>query len=140
MKITLLSILLVILSGCATTAKHEKCLRSWVGKHSDTLISTWGPPTQEETLFGGGKFFEYSKSEKVYFPGYAYTTTKTYGGGHLGGAATDYETQIVPGRDVNLSCKIVFITNASGIIKYTRWNGNYCARFMNTHHNTNSCF
>lgn len=36
--------LLFILSACATTAKYEKALNSWMGSDESELVSRFGPP------------------------------------------------------------------------------------------------
>ena len=126
LKITFIISLLVVLAGCAATENYKKYVRSWVGKHSDNLSSSWGPPTSEETLLGGGKVLVFIKSEDVDFPGVTITTSKAYGPGWFGATNTDYQTQHVPGHKVNLSCVTSFITDSSGIIIDARWEGNNC--------------
>lgn len=55
-----LLILALILSGCATQAKYEQKLNTWIGYKSKALIDNWGIPTKTMNLENGRKAFEYA--------------------------------------------------------------------------------
>ena len=55
---TLLLLLCLALSGCATTAKYEAKLNTWIGVSEDSLIASWGVPDKEYHLNDGKKAIE----------------------------------------------------------------------------------
>lgn len=65
-KYLLFSVLFLAL-GCATTAKYEEKLNSWVGSPEDNLIQSWGPPTQSYPLDNGDKLITYDQTNGVAF-------------------------------------------------------------------------
>ena len=72
-KIIILFWLAVLsLSGCATTAKYEAGLDTFVGKSEDTLIASWGVPDKEYRLSDGKKALEYIRKDTLRSGGYAY--------------------------------------------------------------------
>ena len=42
-------LIVIILNGCATTAKYEQKLQYWLGKTEEELVSVWGVPTSNYT-------------------------------------------------------------------------------------------
>ena len=60
-KISFYIILVLFLLACATPAKYDTRLQSWVGKSESELLQTWGAPSARKlTLLG--IFFIYSFS------------------------------------------------------------------------------
>ncbi len=122
-KIRPLALFLMILfiQGCATTAKFESKLNSWVGYSERDLIESWGPPNNVYQVDSNQKIISYNKSMDVALPNFG----KTYQTSFVGNTAytTSYGTDS-PGS-VNFSCKVSF-TIENGMIIAWRHEGNYC--------------
>jgi uncharacterized protein YceK len=43
-KLIYLCVMVMLVSGCATTAKYEAKLNTWIGTSEDSLIASWGVP------------------------------------------------------------------------------------------------
>lgn len=85
MNRSLLMIALFILAGCATTAKFEEILNSYVGKPERSLIAGWGIPDSVYES-GGTKYLTYSQSHSSYVAGLPptyHTTCVAMGGQRL---------------------------------------------------------
>jgi len=121
MRLTVVFLSLLLLTSCATTAKYNAKLDTWVGKDIYSLIDSWGYPDSTVELPNGNKVYTYSKAESLYVPpmmtttttvdyGVAYSRTTGYGGGHI-----------------NNWCKTSFETEGStgNILKWTH-KGNHC--------------
>lgn len=50
-------LILIIFSGCATTAKYEAILNTWVGADVNNLIGSWGAPSEEYSMPNGNKMY-----------------------------------------------------------------------------------
>lgn len=109
MRQTTAVLYLLVITGCATTGGYEKNLQSWVGAHSDELVSSWGPPTRERPLSGGGQVLEYSR-----------------GGSSRQTLICHPSRPACFSNDVYLSCTTRFRTDSSGIITNWVWEGNDC--------------
>lgn len=120
MKWTTLLLAAVLLSGCATTAKYEKALNSWLGSSELELVRQWGPPQQAYEA-GGSKFLVYSNSGTVYIPGQAPSYQTNYYGN------TAYTTPYggVPAQNIAVSCETTFEVVDDVITNWT-WRGNNC--------------
>lgn len=139
-KLCIVSALICFVSACATTAKYERVLNSWLGADSDRLVSAWGPPTSSYDLSNGGKVLEYVWQGNMQLGGYTYTVPQTtyyngnvnvYGNrgfayGNYMGSSTTYVQQTSPTYNIPLSCTTLFTTNSAGIITNWRWQGNNC--------------
>ena len=128
----LLVLLCLALSGCATTAKYEAKLNTWIGVNEDSLVSSWGVPNKTYTMSDGKKAIEYAHKETVQTGGYTYTTPEsTYQSGTIGnkpysGTSTTNVTETVPVQNYKLSCKTTFIINNSGKVESWSHDGNNC--------------
>lgn len=113
-------ILMASLLGCATTAKYEKVLNSWIGSEEVELIREWGPP-QQSYESGGVKFLAYTSGRNVYMPGMAPSYTTTYIGN------TAYTTPVggSPGYNMSMQCVTTFEVAQGRIVRW-RWQGNDC--------------
>ncbi len=132
--------LVVIFTGCATTANYEKILTTWVGSHVDNLVSSWGPPQGAFQLSDGSSVIEYIRSRNAQIGGYTYTAPQTtyhsgsasaYGTGGsaygtYSGTSTTYVQKQTPTYNINLMCKTRFTVNQQGIITKWSWQGNNC--------------
>lgn len=127
-----LFLLCVGLCGCATTAKYEAKLNTWVGVSEDALIASWGVPDKTYATSSGKKAVQYVHKETVRTGGYTYTTPQTtYSSGTIGdksynGTSTQYVTAIEPVQKYKLSCKTSFVIDNSGKVESWHHEGNDC--------------
>ncbi|WP_223433293.1 hypothetical protein [Pseudomonas sp. GL-B-26] len=113
-------ILTLMLSACATTAKYEKILDTWVGEDELNLVRKWGPPQQSYET-SGHRFLVYSNVRNVFVPGQA----PTYQTSVIGNTAYTNTYGGSPAMNVNLSCTTTFEIADE---KITTWSyrGNNC--------------
>jgi len=48
---------IIIVSACASTAKYEAILNTWIGADVNNLIASWGPPSEEYSMPNGNKMY-----------------------------------------------------------------------------------
>lgn len=131
-KLIYLFVLAILLSGCATTAKYETTLNTWIGVSEDSLIASWGVPHKTYNLSDGKKAIEYVYKDTVQTGGYTYTTPQTtYQSGTIGnksysGTSTTYVTEMEPLRTYKSYCKTSFVINNSGKVESWHHEGNNC--------------
>jgi hypothetical protein len=127
-----LFILAILLSGCATTAKYEAKLNTWVGVSEDFLIAAWGAPDITYDMRDGKKAIAYVHKNTIQTGGYRYTAPQTtYYSGTVGdksysGTSTAYVTETEPVQRYKLYCKTSFIINNNGKIEGWHHEGNNC--------------
>ncbi len=127
-----LFVMVILVSGCATTAKYEAKLNTWIGQSEDSLIAGWGVPNKTYTMSDGKKAIQYVHKNTVQTGGYTYTTPQTtYESGTIGdkpysGTSTTYVTEIEPIRQYKSYCKTSFIINNSGKVESWHHEGNNC--------------
>ena len=113
-KLLLTTILLLFLSGCATTAGYQQVMQTWIGSTETELIRSRGTPNSTYAS-GGSKFLEYSQSR---------TTSKSYYSSYnfdsYGGSGYSY-----PVGGGTYSCKTTYEIK-NGVIADIRWVGNSC--------------
>jgi hypothetical protein len=116
----LICVAILLLAGCATEAKYEAALKSWVGNSESSLVNSWGPP---DSVYenGGTKYLTYQKSRSGYIPG----TTPTYQTQIIGNTAYTNSYGGSSGYSYNQNCKTTF-TISGGRITNWRWEGNNC--------------
>jgi len=103
----LILIVLMLISGCATTEEYKKIVESWVGSSEIALIRGWGPP-QQSYESGGTKFLVYNSSRNVYLAGTSPTYTTTV----IGNTAYTNSSGETPSQNLNFSRQTTFeITN-----------------------------
>lgn len=128
----LLILLCFGLFGCATTAKYETKLNTWIGASENELISAWGVPDKEYRLTDGKKAVEFVNKNTVQTGGYTYRSPQTtYQSGVIGdkaysGTSTTYVTEVEPVRKYKLTCKTSFVINSSGKVESWHHKGNDC--------------
>ena len=131
-KLIYLFVMLMLASGCATTAKYEAKLNTWIGTSEDSLIASWGVPDKTYQMRDGKKAIEYRHKNTIQTGGYTYTTPQTtYESGKIGdqsysGTSTTYVTETTPVQKYKLSCKTSFIINNSGKVESWHHEGNNC--------------
>lgn len=132
MKKILVLLFCLWLYGCATTAKYEAKLNTWVGANEDSLIAAWGVPDKEYHTSDGKKAIAYVHRNVVQTGGYTYTVPQTtYQTGTIGneaysGTSTQYVTEITPLQRYKLFCKTSFIIDKLGKIQSWHHEGNNC--------------
>ena len=120
------------LYGCATTAKYEAKLNTWIGVDEDSLISAWGVPDKEYRTNDGKKAVAYVNRNVVQTGGYTYTVPQTaYYSGTIGvksysGTSTQYVTETTPPQRYKLYCKTSFLIDKSGKVASWHHEGNNC--------------
>ena len=128
----MLLLLSLVLAGCATVAKYEAKLNTWIGVSEDSLISSWGVPGKEYKLNDGKKAIEFVNKSTIHTGGYTYMMPqRTYQAGTIGdkaysGTSTTYVTEVEPIREYKLTCKTSFIINSSGKVESWSHKGNDC--------------
>ncbi len=72
-------LIVVLLCACASKAKYQAALNTWLGSTENQLISQWGVP-QQVYESGKSKYLVYSRSRTVYIPGSRGTQQTTFVG------------------------------------------------------------
>ena len=110
----------VMAMGCATTAKYEQMLATWVGAAELDLYRSWGPP---EALYevSGGKFVSYLRSGQIRMP----ATAPTYQTIFTGNTAFTNAVGGSPAYNVQWSCKTIFEIRQEKVVAW-RWQGDNC--------------
>ena len=104
-----IALVVLLVAGCATTGNYEKVLRSWMGNDVNSLIVSWGPPSDVYTMPDGRK---------------AYTWLRV-GGTRVTANYNRYLNMVTAGS-VTYWCKTTFTTTPSGVVRNWRWEGNAC--------------
>ncbi|MBP7216333.1 MAG: hypothetical protein KBA46_03505 [Candidatus Omnitrophica bacterium] len=132
MKKSIFLMLCLGLCGCATTAKYEAKLDTWIGASEDALVASWGVPDKTYNLNNGKKAIEFIHKNILETGGYTYTTPqRTYHSGKIGdetysGTSTTYVRETEPVRKHRLYCATSFIINSNGSVESWRHEGNNC--------------
>jgi hypothetical protein len=132
MKKALILLLCLGLCGCATTAKYEAKLNTFIGQSEDSLIASWGVPDKQYNMSDGKKAIEYVEKSTVRTGGDTYTESRTtYHSGTIGdktysGTSTQYVTEKTPVERYKLYCKTSFIIDKSGRVESWHHEGNDC--------------
>ena len=109
-----LVVVLLLLTACATTANYEIKLRSWVGKHADQLVMSWGAPDSVYALTSGETILKYSRQGQK----------NQYQFVSVGG-----QTSYVPAGSKSLNCETEFKVSSNGIINAWKYRGNNCKAY-----------
>ena len=109
-----------LLLGCATTAKYEKILDSWIGSTEDRLVRSWGPP---DSVYDSPsqRYLTYMDSRQGYVPG----TAPTYQSYAIGNTVYTKPVGGSQGYSYSMHCKTTFEI-ADGRITSWRYEGNSC--------------
>jgi hypothetical protein len=132
MKKILLISLCLGLSGCATVAKYEAKLNTWMGASEDALIASWGVPDKTYNLSDGKKAIEFVNKDIFETGGYTYYMPETtYHAGTVGdkpysGTSTTYVRETEPVRKRRLYCGTSFIIGSNGKVESWHHEGNNC--------------
>lgn len=116
----LLTLLLAVLAGCASTEGYEKLLNSWIGAQEIDLVRKWGPPIQTyETA--GRKFVVYSSNRNVYIP----ETESRYQTRVVGNTAYTKAIGGSPAMNITKTCTTTFELEGSTVVSWSH-KGNDC--------------
>ena len=115
---------LLLLAGCATTAKYEAKLNSWVGADANSLVNSWGYPKSSFDAPNGNKVYVYQNAGSITMPTTYQTTANvtSYGNTAYGNATTN----VYGGQTLNFWCKTFFEVDSTNRIVRWRWEGNRC--------------
>ena len=120
LKLSLVSLSILFMSGCASHQKFVNKYNAWVGKDINHLIQQIGYPDSTYIMPNKNKVYVYARS-RVYstpsMPMYGYGYGGYYGGYGMYGYGTDV---------VQKTCKLYLETNKKGIIVKWGSRGNSC--------------
>jgi hypothetical protein len=124
--VSVVTISVILLTGCATTANYERILSSWVGADADHLVRSWGPPTRSFPLSNGGQVFVYDRGGSSTFT--TPVQVEQDPGMFIGNMYYPGQTTVTGGQVYNIrhSCRTQFEVNSSNRIVSWRWEGNSC--------------
>lgn len=117
-KISLL--LIVALTGCATTGGYERKLASFNGATELDLVRSWGAP-QRIYEADGRKFLTYSSSRIISAPGMAPNYTMSM----IGSTAYINRVGGYGGMTASRSCQTTFELENGRVVSY-QYDGNDC--------------
>ncbi|MFC1658898.1 hypothetical protein ACFL1D_05905 [Candidatus Omnitrophota bacterium] len=131
MKGLIYLLLIILVSGCATTAKYDTKLNTWIGVSEDTLIASWGVPDLVYDMSDGKKAIAYVHKDTIRTGGSYRVPETTVHSGKIGnkpysGTSTQYVTEIAPFEKYKLYCKTSFIIDSSGKVESWHHDGNNC--------------
>lgn len=120
MKLLITLVFILILTGCATAAKYQQILDSWIGASEQALIESWGVPDRTYTV-GNLTFLSYRYSSQRILYGAAPVYVSNVHKGVI------YTNAIGGTPDMLVSdwCKTTFTIEKQKVIKWTA-NGNSC--------------
>ena len=107
-----LLISMMSISSCATTAKFEALLNTWMGHDVNELITSLGPPSNEYTLPNGNKMY-----------------TWLWIGNTLVISNYNEYLNMTLTQAVTHWCKVTFVVNQYGRIINWRYEGNACVSY-----------
>ena len=114
-----------LITGCATSAKYNKILDTWLGHDVNELVnSTWGYPDSSFVAPNGNKVYVYGYQSSTYIP-QTLNTTSNYNviGNTVYGNST---TNSFGGFTVNNQCTTYFEVDSMNKIVNWKWKGNSC--------------
>ena len=123
-------LILLILSGCATTAKYRAMLDQWRGHSINDFTKMWGYPNKTIKLDNNQTAYLYSDKQIVSTPVTQMPTniTTVQNGDRTTVASTP--GAIIGGQTYSLSCTTwVIFDNKSKIITDTTFRGNNCVAY-----------
>lgn len=130
----------LLLAGCATQAKFQTKMNSFMGHSESALIGAYGPPQSSYVLGDGSRVLQYSRSGQMVLPGMQTmqpVTTNTTGNltlnqglrqttGNYNSTSTTYVPQQGPATTIQLGCTVNFTIDAGGTVRAWSATGNHC--------------
>lgn len=105
----LASLAFIFSTACATNAKYERALQSWMGADVNRLIEAWGPPSNEYKMPNGDVMYTWLRV-----------------GGTVVTVGYNRYLNLVTAGAVTYWCKTTFAASPSGTVQSWRWEGNAC--------------
>ena len=131
-RFLLLSLLVALLSACATQQYYSNAVNSWVGADQEQVYRTWGYPDKIQRLPNGHKVLRYHDEEHGRDPIYSTPAstsvqTKSDGSTHI------YTTggSISGGGTFDYKCTTWFEIDRKGRVVNTSFRGNNCVATKN---------
>jgi hypothetical protein len=126
--------------GCATQAKFQSKMDSFLGHSEGVIVGTYGPPQNSHVLGDGSKVLQYTRGSTLVMPGattFQPVTTNTYGNvtynqglrtatGSYNQTSTSYIQQQAAPIPIQLSCTVNFTIDAYGVVRSWSAQGNHC--------------
>lgn len=118
--------LLVVLccAGCATSAKYEGVLQSWIDRSAEDLVKEWGYPDDQLTAPNGNMVYVYRRASVASTPGFYRGHYHYYGGRRY----PLYD----PGFISEFQCTTFLEVDKRGRIVRWEWRGNDCVALTDT--------
>lgn len=113
-------LVIALLSGCATSAKYNAILDTWMGHDVNELVNSWGYPQNSFKAPNGNTVYVYGSSGSYTMPTQTNTTYNVVGNTVYGNSYT------TGGQTLNFWCRTFFEVNDQNIIVNWRWEGNNC--------------
>lgn len=111
-------------AACATTAKYEASLNTWVGQPAQSLVNSWGYPTSQMTAPNGNTVYIYNRSGSIVMPTTTTTNAQVSGYGNTAyGTAT---STTYGGQTITMSCATYMEIDSSQRIVNWHYQGNSC--------------
>ncbi len=117
MKALIALVLCALVSGCATSAKLERKLDSWVGTPAEELIEAWGYPSRQFKKPNGDMVYIYD--QKSYNTTPVITTSRVSNSGYINSYSSG-------GNVIESACEIVFEMDPFDRISTWSYRGNHC--------------
>jgi hypothetical protein len=123
-KIFTIVFTIFILARCASTAKYEAVLSSWINSDITKLTDSWGYPAGSFIAPNGNKVYIYQRGGSFTMPKTYETKANIYEyENYVYGNAT---TNVYGGQTLTLWCRTYFeVDSFNRIIKWS-WQGNNC--------------
>lgn len=119
-RVSLIFCFFFALAGCASEAKYEAKLNSWVGQDEIKLVRLWGPPERTYEA-GDSKFLQYSFGNTLVLPGTPSTASTTFNGN---AAFTTINPGVQP-QGIEYNCATTFEIKAAKVVDWAN-RGNGC--------------
>ena len=140
MRLLHVTLLAVLLSGCATRPSYEQKLAAYVGRHIDVVYFDMGPPNSVQRLNDGGQVVEILHLRRFTLDGYTTTAPQTtYHSGNAtvhgsrdttsatySGTSTTYVQQQVPSETITTNCITRFLLDRHGYVVRYSFQGRAC--------------
>lgn len=118
--LVIISIVTCISTSCATTAKYEEKLKTWLGHSVDELVNSWGYPANSFEAPNGNKVYVYSSSRSHTSSTHTTSNYNVYGNTIRGNSST------TGGKTRTFWCQTFFEVDTNNIIVRLSWKGNNC--------------
>jgi hypothetical protein len=124
LRLVLLTGWLVVVVGCATGAKTDAAMKSWLNSNVSELVASWGPPDSSVQLPDGNIIYTWTGRGSYTTPTQTTTNASAYGIGNS--AYGTAQSTTTGGQTIQYWCQKSFTVSASGKILSYHWQGNAC--------------